>query len=160
MKRCSVYEILKCLANGGYIAWLCDTHDRRKIKLMSQKDDHSPADLVGFISGQTFDALCGTGMLIETGNSVDKYGTKCRYIYIHDPKAELLHHAFALACRVLDDNLPVRLPDNQSWRDYILERVRTEPVCRVCGCTEDNACPGGCCWVEPDLCSTCAEQIN
>ncbi|MFA7331074.1 MAG: hypothetical protein WC326_08380 [Candidatus Delongbacteria bacterium] len=30
-------------------------------------------------------------------------------------------------------------------------------ACRVCGCTEDRACPGGCWWVEPDLCSACAE---
>lgn len=30
--------------------------------------------------------------------------------------------------------------------------------CRVCGCTWDNACPGGCYWVEPDLCSACAEK--
>jgi ParB/RepB/Spo0J family partition protein len=29
-------------------------------------------------------------------------------------------------------------------------------VCRVCGCTEDNACEGGCSWVEADLCSSCA----
>jgi hypothetical protein len=32
-----------------------------------------------------------------------------------------------------------------------------EPECRVCGCTEFNACAGGCYWVEPDLCSRCAE---
>lgn len=30
--------------------------------------------------------------------------------------------------------------------------------CRVCGCTDDNACPGGCYWVEDDLCSECAPQ--
>gem|GEM_PF-3917795 len=30
-------------------------------------------------------------------------------------------------------------------------------TCRICGCTDDNACPGGCWWVEPDLCSSCAE---
>jgi len=29
--------------------------------------------------------------------------------------------------------------------------------CRVCGCTDDHACPGGCYWVEPDLCSACNE---
>jgi hypothetical protein len=29
--------------------------------------------------------------------------------------------------------------------------------CRVCGCTDDHACEGGCSWVEPDLCSACAE---
>lgn len=30
--------------------------------------------------------------------------------------------------------------------------------CRVCGCTEDNACEGGCSWVEDDLCSACADK--
>jgi hypothetical protein len=28
-------------------------------------------------------------------------------------------------------------------------------TCRLCGCTDDNACFGGCYWVEPDLCSEC-----
>lgn len=27
--------------------------------------------------------------------------------------------------------------------------------CRVCGCTDDDGCPGGCTWVEDDLCSEC-----
>lgn len=27
--------------------------------------------------------------------------------------------------------------------------------CHVCGCTDDRACPGGCYWVEPGLCSHC-----
>ena len=31
------------------------------------------------------------------------------------------------------------------------------PKCRVCECTEHDACFGGCEWVEPDLCSTCAD---
>jgi hypothetical protein len=25
--------------------------------------------------------------------------------------------------------------------------------CWICGCTDDNACPGGCSWAGPDLCS-------
>ena len=29
-------------------------------------------------------------------------------------------------------------------------------ACRVCGCTDDRACPGGCWWVDTDLCSSCA----
>lgn len=29
-------------------------------------------------------------------------------------------------------------------------------TCRVCGCTDDHACEGGCWWVEADLCSACA----
>lgn len=32
--------------------------------------------------------------------------------------------------------------------------VRT---CRGCGCTDTRACPGGCSWVEDDLCSACQE---
>jgi hypothetical protein len=32
-----------------------------------------------------------------------------------------------------------------------------EPAhCRRCGCTDLHACPGGCSWVEFDLCSSCA----
>jgi hypothetical protein len=27
--------------------------------------------------------------------------------------------------------------------------------CRVCGCTRDRGCEGGCSWVEWDLCSAC-----
>jgi hypothetical protein len=30
--------------------------------------------------------------------------------------------------------------------------------CRVCGCSWFNACPGGCSWVEPDLCSQCVPK--
>ena len=35
-----------------------------------------------------------------------------------------------------------------------------ELVCRVCGCTDDRGCPGGCYWVEDDLCSQCAEFLE
>lgn len=28
--------------------------------------------------------------------------------------------------------------------------------CRRCGCTDARACPGGCSWVEKNLCSRCA----
>jgi len=36
--------------------------------------------------------------------------------------------------------------------------VFDEQVCRVCGCTRDNPCEGGCFWVEDDLCSACAAE--
>lgn len=34
---------------------------------------------------------------------------------------------------------------------------QAKPVatCRKCGCTDNRACPGGCWWAEPDLCSAC-----
>jgi hypothetical protein len=37
----------------------------------------------------------------------------------------------------------------------VAEEVR---ACRECGCTDDIACPGGCYWVEGDLCSECADH--
>lgn len=31
-------------------------------------------------------------------------------------------------------------------------------VCRVCGCTDDEACwPEGCSWAGPNLCTTCPD---
>lgn len=30
-----------------------------------------------------------------------------------------------------------------------------EEVCAFCGCSDTSACPGGCYWVEPGLCSQC-----
>lgn len=33
-----------------------------------------------------------------------------------------------------------------------------EMACRVCGCTLYRACPGGCYWVEPGLCSNCIDK--
>jgi len=38
--------------------------------------------------------------------------------------------------------------------------IKPEEVrkCRVCGCTDIQACPGGCYWVEDNLCSACAEM--
>lgn len=31
-------------------------------------------------------------------------------------------------------------------------------ACRVCGCTDNDACEEGCYWVEADLCSSCAGE--
>lgn len=38
--------------------------------------------------------------------------------------------------------------------------LQSPRTCRVCGCTDDHACPGGCSWVEEDLCSACVERSN
>ena len=31
--------------------------------------------------------------------------------------------------------------------------------CKYCGCDDYHACPGGCFWVEEELCSRCAEEV-
>ncbi len=40
------------------------------------------------------------------------------------------------------------------------EKEEGEQKCRVCGCTQYNACEDGCYWVEEDLCSKCAEKMK
>jgi len=42
--------------------------------------------------------------------------------------------------------------------DAKVARLEGEPVrtCRVCGCTDELACEGGCAWAGADLCSRCA----
>ena len=61
--------------------------------------------------------------------------------------------------------------DDREARDLMAKRPGaasqearpSERLCRVCGCTEDNAClhPNGrpCSWAGPDLCSVCAASI-
>jgi ParB/RepB/Spo0J family partition protein len=38
------------------------------------------------------------------------------------------------------------------------DRFRTPPVCAECGCTDENACPGGCEWVNDELCTRCVDK--
>jgi hypothetical protein len=40
----------------------------------------------------------------------------------------------------------------------VIDALRVAGLCRLCGCSEANACEGGCSWVEPDLCSQCAAK--
>ncbi|MDD5302967.1 MAG: hypothetical protein PHS14_07625 [Elusimicrobia bacterium] len=41
-----------------------------------------------------------------------------------------------------------------AWHD-LQRAVGMEPACRVCGCTEEKACPGGCSWAGVGICSVC-----
>lgn len=38
--------------------------------------------------------------------------------------------------------------------------MRSPRTCRVCGCTQNRACEGGCWWVERDLCSSCRQSAR
>ena len=44
-------------------------------------------------------------------------------------------------------------------KDDCFDWLNDEQKCRVCGCTWNSPCEGGCYWVEEDLCSKCAEQL-
>lgn len=40
--------------------------------------------------------------------------------------------------------------------------IESTGECRLCGCTDEAACPGGCVWATPaaDLCSRCARTVD
>ncbi|HEY2088541.1 MAG TPA: ParB/Srx family N-terminal domain-containing protein [Mycobacterium sp.] len=67
---------------------------------------------------------------------------------------------------IVDLERTVALGHGQQLVDFDLtgeDEQRSEAVaaraCRSCGCTDAAACPGGCCWVEPDLCSACVPVV-
>jgi len=108
----------------------------------------------------------------------DKLESALSELFDVTAERDKLRKAFALACRIFGDNFCCPLETYQErfpgcngktkacrdieewncWQRHFLYIADNEQVCRVCGCTEDNACPGGCSWVEPDLCSRCVES--
>lgn len=51
-------------------------------------------------------------------------------------------------------------PHIKRTKEEAAQELPEEPLfdiwrCRVCGCTDEHACPDGCYWVEEDLCSAC-----
>lgn len=60
-----------------------------------------------------------------------------------------LYRKYNLACFQLDEA-----------KGKFYEDLTEEAKCRVCGCTWNNACQGGCYWVEEDLCSACVEKAD
>jgi hypothetical protein len=52
---------------------------------------------------------------------------------------------------------------SQAWVEVFREFLESQRKCRVCGCTNDNACmtdKGPCSWVAPDLCSACEGSVT
>lgn len=62
-------------------------------------------------------------------------------------------HAFEEAEQALTALMPDPDPDRYpDGPDLAALGIRT---CRVCGCTDQSACEGSCCWLAEDLCSCC-----
>ncbi len=41
-----------------------------------------------------------------------------------------------------------------------LSQKNKEGRCKYCGCTDDNACFGGCYWIKPNVCSNCVLKVS
>lgn len=65
---------------------------------------------------------------------------------------------YAGAWSLKADEWNATLHEDLAWEEKhgpAAEAVRT---CRICQCTDAEACEGGCSWVEADLCSACLNQ--
>lgn len=65
-------------------------------------------------------------------------------------QAELEKHGCIVVCRSIED-----AEKAVKWFERSII-AHPGPMCRVCGCSELNACQGGCAWIAPDLCDRCA----
>lgn len=64
-----------------------------------------------------------------------------------------------ITCPVCGDHQWVELgPAEVPLPTEPAEKVVVRRTCRVCGCTQYNACDGGCWWVQDDLCSECIDS--
>jgi hypothetical protein len=102
--------------------------------------------------------FCGAGLgaLIE-GKDLDRALAQLRLEW---GRLAEDRHTLELLCQELG-------VDAESSREKILQALGSFSLlvrCRVCGCTDEQACPGGCHWVEDpeggDLCSVCAERLG
>ncbi|ACL61709.1 hypothetical protein [Methylobacterium nodulans] len=69
--------------------------------------------------------------------------------------------AETLLTRMLTMEVSEALPDGAlEAEDGVTPRVPLllGGICRDCGCTQEDACPGGCGWAGEDQCSTCARE--
>ncbi|MFE1598235.1 hypothetical protein [Methylobacterium sp. ID0610] len=66
--------------------------------------------------------------------------------------------AEGLLAHLLDGAVADALPDGAlEANDGVTPRIPSllGGVCRTCGCTQNDACPDGCGWAGPDLCTAC-----
>ncbi|ACL58709.1 hypothetical protein [Methylobacterium nodulans] len=69
--------------------------------------------------------------------------------------------ALQLLPHLLDQAVSDVLPDGAlEAEDGITPRVPSllGGICRDCGCTQEDACPGGCGWAGEDQCTACAAE--
>ncbi len=113
--------------------------------------------IVTICFGYVYCARCGEQI-------ADKLGG---YGYSDAPNAVVVGHNCP-TCRANYDKMdwhdklfvPDPFDQNESAEDEEPLFDGDERRCRICGCTEDNACTGGCWWVEEDLCSVCAQELQ
>ncbi len=96
------------------------------------------------------------GEVLEQGRSCPAWADQdCQgWLEAFVQDSEMLH----------EDKFPYILDDDMPWvTEYSMDPKMFLPrSCRVCGCTDEYGCDGGCGWVDgmQDLCTTCAGEMD
>jgi hypothetical protein len=56
---------------------------------------------------------------------------------------------------LLDDAVATALTDRMAFKEPPVPSLVGD-ICERCGCTQEDACDGGCAWERPGLCTLCA----
>lgn len=57
-------------------------------------------------------------------------------------------------------DLEITIKNQNKIESDVISKSTSISTCRICGCTDDHACKGGCSWISPDLCSKCANKTK
>ena len=139
----SVTDLYDYLAKRGYEL---DGFEQEKLA-GGRKDDEEEADLL---------ATLGTF-----------HSSEVRVVHLNGPAGSGLWRVICDACGELDEEREVVAElameaEGLQRRAAHLTAAHAVRSCRVCSCTEDDACAGGCSWLFEDLCDSpsCATGVG
>lgn len=64
------------------------------------------------------------------------------------------------ALKIADELLDKYMHDREKLSEILCHLQKEKMKCMFCGCTADHACPGGCSWAAPNVCSRCTDRLK
>lgn len=64
------------------------------------------------------------------------------------------------ALEIADELLDKYMHDREKLSKILCHLQKEKMKCIFCGCTDDHACPGGCSWAAPNVCSQCTDRLK
>lgn len=83
-------------------------------------------------------------------------GSPSRYYCLHPAVVAGIGSVMICRCQRGSDEITIK--SSPTWCPKKVNSSNWR--CKICGCTDELACVGGCYWVAPNLCSKCAEGIE
>jgi len=155
-------EQLGIFADPKAEAFLKNVLGKRKFSALKKSELdrvilESGVDLTGKVPAEILDMNVDRGMHDELDRCPRDANGLCGYMR----RRTCPHQGEMLCCEECPDH-----PDTYIGDGYECSGACPVPngaaVCRVCGCTDEYGCDGGCSWVEENLCSACQgkEDVN